>query len=239
MSVPILDIDKVRETIEKLGERIQQRFPGSGLLRVCGQLGAIAAQTAERSRKINEPIWPIRLVGWVLVTLLTLVMLVLPWVLAGGFSGEELTLKYFVEIGDPVLNEIVIVGALVFFLFTLEKRFKRHRALKAVHELRSIAHVIDMHQLTKDPDRVTSKVFIETENSPKPQLDRFQLRRYLDYFSEMLSLTGKLAAVYVQHFDDGVALSAVNEVESLTTGLSRKIWQKIMILHGAPETNES
>jgi hypothetical protein len=35
----------------------------------------------------------------------------------------------------------------------------------------------------------------------------------------------------VQKFDDPVALVAVNEVEELTTGLSRKIWQKIMILN--------
>jgi hypothetical protein len=47
----------------------------------------------------------------------------------------------------------------------------------------------------------------------------------------MLSLIGKLAALYVQKFDDPVALAAVNEVEELTTGLSRKIWQKIMILN--------
>ena len=32
-------------------------------------------------------------------------------------------------------------------------------------------------------------------------------------------------------FDDAVALAAVNEIENLTTGLSRKIWQKIMILY--------
>ena len=29
---------------------------------------------------------------------------------------------------------------------------------------------------------------------------------------------------------DEVALAAVNEIETLTTGLSRKIWQKITIL---------
>ena len=47
----------------------------------------------------------------------------------------------------------------------------------------------------------------------------------------MLSLTGKVAALYAQSLHDSVVLSAVNEVESLTTGLSRKIWQKIMILN--------
>jgi hypothetical protein len=47
----------------------------------------------------------------------------------------------------------------------------------------------------------------------------------------MLSLIGKLAALYVQKFDDPVALVAVNEVEDLTTGFSRKIWHKIMIIN--------
>ena len=47
----------------------------------------------------------------------------------------------------------------------------------------------------------------------------------------MLSLVGKVAAVYVQQFDDPVALSAASEVESTSTGLSRKIWQKLLILH--------
>jgi len=50
----------------------------------------------------------------------------------------------------------------------------------------------------------------------------------------MLSLTGKVAALYVQHFDDAVAVAAASEVESLCTGLSRKIWQKIMILEALP-----
>ena len=46
----------------------------------------------------------------------------------------------------------------------------------------------------------------------------------------MLSLTGKIAALYVQRFDDDVVLNAVNEIEGLTTGLSGRIWQKLVIL---------
>lgn len=63
--------------------------------------------------------------------------------------------------------------------------------------------------------------------------------RYLDYCSEMLSLIGKLAAFYVQKFDDPVALAAVNEVEELTSGLSRKIWQKIMIVNSDTATGST
>ena len=58
----------------------------------------------------------------------------------------------------------------------------------------------------------------------------FELTRYLDYCSEMLSLTGKLAAVYAQNLPDPVVIDAVYDIESLTTDLSQKIWQKITIL---------
>jgi len=46
----------------------------------------------------------------------------------------------------------------------------------------------------------------------------------------MLSITSKLAALHVQYLDDGVILGAVNDIQTLTTGLSAKIWQKIVIL---------
>lgn len=62
-------------------------------------------------------------------------------------------------------------------------------------------------------------------------MSSFELNRYLGYATEMLSLTGKLAAMLVERFNDGVVTAAAGELESLTTGLSRKIWQKIMILN--------
>jgi hypothetical protein len=58
----------------------------------------------------------------------------------------------------------------------------------------------------------------------------FELQRYLDYSSEMLALISKVSAFYAQHLADPVVLQAVDEVEELTTGLSRKVWQKIAIL---------
>lgn len=58
----------------------------------------------------------------------------------------------------------------------------------------------------------------------------FELARYLDYCSEMLSIISKVAALYVQKFDDAVTLAAVNEVEQLTGSLSQKLWLKIDLL---------
>lgn len=135
-----------------------------------------------------------------------------------------------VQMVDAGTSTAIVVGGLLFFVISIERRIKRRRALKAIDELRSLAHIIDMHQLTKDPERLRTR-WIITPHSPKQSMTAFELDRYLDYCSEMLALTGKVAAIYAQAFDDAVALAAVNDVENLTTSLSRKIWQKIMVLH--------
>jgi hypothetical protein len=62
------------------------------------------------------------------------------------------------------------------------------------------------------------------------------LNRYLDYCSESLALISKIAALYVQGFQDPVLLDAVDDVEDLTAGFSRKIWQKITILESFSRT---
>ena len=67
-------------------------------------------------------------------------------------------------------------------------------------------------------------------SSPARELSASELGGYLDYCSELLSVISKLAALQVQHFHDAVTLAAVNEIETLTTGLSSKIWQKITLL---------
>lgn len=57
------------------------------------------------------------------------------------------------------------------------------------------------------------------------------------YCSEALSVISKIAALYFQEFDDPVTLSAVNDVEELTSRLARKVWQKIIILERlSPQT---
>ena len=69
-----------------------------------------------------------------------------------------------------------------------------------------------------------------TDSSPTRELTPFLLGRYLDYCSEMLSLIGKINALYLQHLEDEVVLKAADGVEGLTTSLSQKIWQKLVIL---------
>jgi hypothetical protein len=195
---------------------------------VCTALWHIARNARERSERITRPIVALRAgVGLLLAVVgagLAVTLVTLEW------PRQGIDLIDFVQVLEAGINDVVLIGAAVFFLVTVETRLKRERGLAALHELRSIAHVIDMHQLTKDPEQVISKPS-RTANSPDRSMTPADLGRYLDYCSEMLSLTGKVAALYVRDFQDGVVLGAVNEVEDLTTGLCRKIWQKLMVLH--------
>ena len=110
---------------------------------------------------------------------------------------------------ESLVQEAVFVGIAIWFFLSLESRLKRRRALRAVHELRSIAHIVDMHQLTKDPERLSSSE-PDTASSPVRELSREQLGRYLDYCSELLSVTSKLAALYVQYSNDPVVLDTAH-----------------------------
>ena len=67
----------------------------------------------------------------------------------------------------------------------------------------------------------------------------FELGRYLDYCCDGLSLISKVSALYVQGFQDEVVLEAVDEIETLTSGLTGKISQKIAVLNDITSRLES
>jgi hypothetical protein len=233
VSYTSLDPTAIADTVDRLCQRVDKRFPGSGLSRVCHDLEAITRRTTETVAWIERPILPLRVgVALLLALLAAGVLLVAATALRVEVGPMRLT--EVVQALESGVNDVLLLGAATFFLVTVETRVKRRRALRAVHELRAIAHVIDMHQLTKDPEWVLDRGRETGVLSPR-SMSRFELSRYLDYCSEALSLTGKVAALYIQGFDDPVALQAVNEVEDLTTGLSRKIWQKLMVLYSMRE----
>jgi hypothetical protein len=224
-----LDPQRVIETISALQQRITERFPGAGLGGVCAELNAIAQHNSQRAEAIGRRNILLRafvflvLAGgvWLLVRIAMLISI------STSTTADNV---YSVLQGiEAAMNIIVLMGAALFFLVTIEDRLKRRRALTALHELRSIVHVIDMHQLTKDPSMGVN-VGSDTPSSPRRTLTRFEVARYLDYCSEMLSLTSKVAVLYAQAFPDPVVTEAVSDIERITAGLSQKIWQKIMIL---------
>lgn len=226
-----LDAEKIIATAEALCRRISERFPDSGLSRLALELHETARRTAGIAGRLATPILWLRALA-VLCSGLAVAAFVGSLLFLQGTTKVFSSVAEFFQGLDAFLNELVFVGLALLFLFTIENRIKRSRALKSLYVLRSLAHIIDMHQLTKHPERADGSVN-DTASSPRRLLTPFELTRYLDYCSEMLALLSKLAALHTQHFNDPVTLEAVNDVENLTQGLARTIWQKIIILTGA------
>lgn len=222
-----LDTQRVQETLATLRLRIEDRFPRSGLAELVGQIHVLSKEVEEQVASIVRPHLGIRLAATVVSLLIVAVLaVVVSQVHAGGAST-------WVELAQGLeasTSELVYLGAGFILLVTWETRIKRRRVIKAVSRLRELAHVVDMLQLTKDPDGVAGVSHKAAPHSPRRELDAWELGRYLDYCSETLSLIAKLGFFYVARFDDPEATNAVNQLEDLTNGLSRKIWQKIMIL---------
>lgn len=219
----------VVETAGKLADRVQERFPEAGLAKLAAEVHAVAEENVERSRAIRRPIWSLRVLAAVVVIGVPLLILIVEQTTVGKEVGRITSLAEFVQTLEASLGAIVFLGAAIFFVVSLEARIKRGRALDALAELRSLAHIVDMHQLPKGPERLIDKE-LRTASSPRVDLDLFHMERYLDYCSEMLSIIGKVAALYIQGYNDSAAVGAVDEIEALTTALSRKIWQKITLV---------
>jgi hypothetical protein len=223
-----LNPEQIISTAEKLSRRVWARFPDSGLSGVAEELLETARAAADRCHAISRPNIPLR-IGVFALLFLGLVGIISLVVTKVRLTESFWDLSTFVETSEALVGDLVFLGIGIAFLVTFETRLKRRRALTAVNELRAIAHIIDMHQLTKDPEMVMAR-HPATSVSPARKMTPFELNRYLDYCSEMLAILSKIAALYVQSFPDGDAVRAVDEIENLTTALSRKIWQKIMIL---------
>jgi hypothetical protein len=225
----ILEPGKIVETVERLHARIAERFPHSGLAEVCADLAATAQTTAARVQVLARPDYWLR----ALAVLAVIVGLAAQIYVARLINWSDV-LRRADPVGitqglDAVVNLLLLAFGAIWFVLTLEQRLKRRRILRALYELRAFAHVIDMHQLTKDPSVVLGGG-TPTASSPERRMNAFELSRYLDYCAEMLALIAKLAALYAGRTHDGEVFAAVNEVEDLTSNLGRKIWQKIMIL---------
>ena len=225
-----LDPDHLTTTLDQLRARINDRFPDASLGHVCGELSQMARAAKARVESIEKPRLGLRvLIGIVIIAGLSGLLAIAVFVSRYKANTEALSMIQGIDAG---FNILVLTGGALYYLVSLEQRSKRRKALADLHRLRSIVHVIDMHQLTKDPSAALSGG-APTAHSPKRVMSNFELMRYLDYCSEMLSLTAKLAALYAQSSRDTAVIGTVNELEQLAANLSQKIWQKIMVVEMA------
>jgi hypothetical protein len=223
-----LEADKIVQTLEQLSARIAARFPDAGLTAVCAHLTEVARLTVRRVARLSPAFPALRVAAALVIAGAAVGVGLLLWRL----DWSEIWRAGAVGLAeglDAAVNLALLSAGAAWFLLTLDARWRVRQVRRAMNELRSIAHVVDMHQLTKDPTIVLGGPH-PTSVSPKREMSRFELARYLDYCTEMLALIAKLAALYTDRSLDPAVGQAVNEIESLTSDLGRKIWQKIMIL---------
>jgi hypothetical protein len=222
-----LDPEEIVETMEILHRRIRERFPHRNLAEFAGRIVILGREARKRAEDLRRPIISLRVAVW---TVVSVSLLLIVYALRDLHSLLTVTDGGEMMQGiEAMLSSAFFLGAAALFLFTLESRVKRRRALKAIHELRGLAHRVDMHQLTKDPqaERDRDK---DTSSSPRRELTPYELNRYLDYCSELLAIVNKLGALYTVDFDDPVVLSGVDGLQRLADGLSQKIWHKMAMV---------
>lgn len=225
-----LSAEHVGSTVAQLERRIHARFGERGLTKVARDLGhlvVLVRNEADASRiRLRRNVLTARTIGVVIIAA-TVFALVFS-MRSAVTDGLQRTVDW-VPLVESVINDVVFAGIAVLFLWALPERLERRTLLRLLHRLRSLAHVIDMHQLAKDPEQVSPN-YEPTEESVRHDLDAERLHHYLSYCSELLSLTAKTSALCAEHSADGVVLETVSTIETLTTELSNKIWQKISLL---------
>jgi hypothetical protein len=221
----------VLATVRRLEQRIDARFPGRGLNKVAGELASLvetvesSTATARGRRSWLRPLSRFGIAAVLVVTGTVMVLAIRSAIADAPDDGLA-----WIPLLESSVNDLVFAALAIWFLYSVPERLQRASLLALLHRLRSLAHIVDMHQLTKDPERLRSE-FVPTDASVPMDLDTDELEHYLDYCSELLSLVGKTAALCAEASRDPVVLDTVSTVETLTVSLERKIWQKIAVLN--------
>lgn len=225
-----LSAEHVGSTVAQLERRILARFGERGLTKAVRDLGGLVTRVQEEADESHvRQRRRTRLARTISLTIVGATVFALIFTMRSAVIDGLARPVDWVPLVESVINDLVFAAIAVLFLWAIPERLERRSLLGLLHRLRSLAHVIDMHQLSKDPEQV-SATYEPTEQSIRHGLDADQLHHYLAYCSEMLSLTAKTAALCGEHTSDGVVLDTISTIETLTTELSNKIWQKISLL---------
>ena len=146
-----LDPARIIDTAQRLEERVAERFPERGLRAVAAELVSLSQDLAKAAKELEAPIWWLR--GAIVAAFIAGVAMFL-------FVGTILPLDRISGADDAVqsmqgieatINTVILAVLGLLALIRTEERIKRKKVFRQLHGLRSLIHVIDMHQLTKDP----------------------------------------------------------------------------------------
>ena len=187
-SLERLSATAVRATVERLSVRIATRFPSRGLARVATELTRLAEDV---SRARHDP-GPAAL-GAPRIPDRGPPRRTRDGRRAGPGHAGRRTRRQLGRLVAARRSASTTWSSRLAVFFLHRSPTDSTRSAAAFHRLRSLAHVVDMHQLTKDPERLRAD-FGRPRRAPR-RPGPPQMEHYLDYCSELLSLVGKVAAL--------------------------------------------
>jgi len=131
-----LDESQISQTLRRLRDRVAERFPGSGLNSVSAELVELSEESFECVRYLQRPSWPIRIAVGTVIAVMTVVIGL--GALSIQVNRHVERISELVQMLESAINDIIFLGVGIYFLLTLEGRIKRRRALRSLHQLRSV-----------------------------------------------------------------------------------------------------
>ena len=220
-----LNHEKFLLLAKSVHQKIEQRFASRGIERLAGKVYKVCLKASLETKHIKHANYWLR---GTIVFVLALVAILFFMLLKNIIIKFPISLTNLIQSLDAGISTLIYTSAGLVLLLNLERKLRRKKALGKLNELRSLAHLIDIHQIHKDPELILSGQLKHSSGDP---MSAQELSYYYNYCSELLMLLGKVATIYVQDDDDPATITAANEIESLVNDLSRKVWQKNMLLH--------
>lgn len=147
-----LDPQRILETARKISLRVEERFPGSSAAGMSRELAKVADVTVVQVERARRPSVGLRVAAWGLIGLGLIKLVEISKYLHTNFElgnpGE------FIQSFQASLETCVLPGASILFVLGWENRIKRRRTLHYLRELRTIAYLVDIHQINKTPDTI-------------------------------------------------------------------------------------
>jgi hypothetical protein len=209
------DHQRLLVTMDRLCRRVGRDFEGRGIARVANELRGKVQPVQDATEVAFRAVLRARAAAWFLIALVVIAELVaLGFTYSDVVSGAGPTRSFdWAPLLESTINLVVFAGVAVYFLLLhLPERLQRTRLLEQLYGLRTLAHIIHMHQLSKDHS--------------DPPMTRSEYVAYADYCSEMLALAGKAATLISKHTSDPTVLETVGSVELLANELSSLALQK-------------
>ena len=222
-----LDPDKLCNAIQKLQRLVKKRFPKSTFYKTTMKLSEVAEKAKAVAKDfggVKRAIWWTVIIIAPIALLFLMSSLLLIYLPIESKSTQTGLLDYSETIG--LFVDWIILSVLGSLAIRKKYRLNRRKpAMQTLHQLRSIAHLIDLTQHNKNYQTVKDKTLpLEKRMSAEDCI------RYLNYSSQALSLTGKVAAIMIEDYNDSGVIAAVCELDTICNGISVKIWQKIETL---------